>query len=322
MEYSNLVTYIQERCLEMTQKDKIVMLQSTISQLFEKEGRSISYIARLLDVDRSALSKQIRAWEMTQAQSTRLTPSNQKFANRHKQLIKSRYENNFSDNQIAEELNVSRDYLRNIVAKTPELHAAQVAYVNRLRNNAAERRQQKLDESSREYDFPEIDGEEWKEIMGYPGYFVSNKGRVKKYVARYKTYHLMQQSPNCKTGRMYVWLEGKGLQVSRLVGFAFVEGHSEDANTIEHRDGDVTNNDSNNLVWVSQATNNALAYQRGRVANKGYQRNGKFKKVVVDGKYEFKSIAACAKFLNISVTQLQRYLSGETKSTRKITLVY
>lgn len=306
----------------MTQKEKIVMLQSTISQLFEKEGRSISYIAKLLDVDRSLLSKQIRAWEMKQAQSSHLTPSNQKFANKHKQLIKSRYENNFSDNQIANELQVSRDYLRNIVAKTPELHEAQMAYVNRLKNNAEIRRQQILEQSSRQYDFPEIDGEEWKEIMGYPGFFVSNKGRIKKYAERYKTYYLLQQSPNSRNGRMYVWIQSRGLQVSRLVGFAFVKGYSEEANTIEHRDGDVTNNDASNLMWVSQAKNNTLAYQRGRTTNKGYQRNGRFKKIIVDDKYEFKSIAACAKFLGVSETQIQRYLSGETKTTRKIILVY
>lgn len=306
----------------MTQKEKIVMLQSTISQLFEKEGRSISYIAKLLDVDRSSLSKQIRAWEMNQAQSSHLTPSNQKFANKHKQLIKSRYENNFSDNQIADELRVSRDYLRNIVTKTPELHEAQMAYVNRLKNNAEMRRQQILEQSSRQYDFPEIDGEEWKEIMGYPGFFVSNKGRIKKYAERYKTYYLLRQSPNSRNGRMYVWIQNRGLQVSRLVGFAFVEGYSEEANTIEHRDGDVTNNDASNLMWVSQAKNNALAYQRGRTTNKGYQRNGRFKKIIVDNKYEFKSIAACAKFLGVSETQIQRYLSGETKTTRKIILVY
>ena len=36
----------------MTQKEKIEMLKETITFLYEKEGRSKSYISRLLCVDR------------------------------------------------------------------------------------------------------------------------------------------------------------------------------------------------------------------------------------------------------------------------------
>ena len=41
----------------MTQREKIFMLKSTIKYLFEKEGRSKSYISRVLEVDRKTLSQ-------------------------------------------------------------------------------------------------------------------------------------------------------------------------------------------------------------------------------------------------------------------------
>lgn len=44
----------------MTQKETINLYKTIISNLYEKEGRNISYIARLIGVDRSSLSKQIR----------------------------------------------------------------------------------------------------------------------------------------------------------------------------------------------------------------------------------------------------------------------
>lgn len=44
----------------MTQKDKIELLKDTIAYLYEKEGRSISYISRVLQLNRKELGIAIR----------------------------------------------------------------------------------------------------------------------------------------------------------------------------------------------------------------------------------------------------------------------
>ena len=43
----------------MTTEEKAEMLKSTISQLYSKEGRSISYISRLLEINRRTISAKI-----------------------------------------------------------------------------------------------------------------------------------------------------------------------------------------------------------------------------------------------------------------------
>ena len=76
----------------MTNREKIDLLKSTIEFLYTKEGRPKSYIARLLEVDRKVLTGIINEWGLIQANTYHLTPSNKKFINKHKQLIKSRLE--------------------------------------------------------------------------------------------------------------------------------------------------------------------------------------------------------------------------------------
>lgn len=305
----------------MTQKEKIRELKTTIQYLYEKEGRSKSYISRLLNVDRTALTKQIKEWNLVQANIHRLTPSNQKFANRNKLLIKSRYDRDISETQIAAELGVSRDYLRYIVERVDVLKKAQIDSMNRRKQRSKEKKENNMNSSSRNYSFEEIDGEIWKEILGHNGYYISNMGRVKKYVPTYDKYYLISQQINSRTGRVYVTINGSGLQIARLVGFAFVDGYSKERNTIDHIDNDKTNNKSCNLQWVSQSYNNKLSYDRGRSISVPYSKH-KFKNIVVDNKYEFKTIQALAKFLNVSWTQASRYLNGECKINRKIEIIY
>lgn len=306
----------------MTQKEKIVSLKDTIQFLYEKEGRPKAYIARLLMVDRSALSKQINAWGLVKANAYRMTPSNQKFANRHRQLIKSRFDHDVSESEIARELGVTRDYLRYIVSRTPELKEAKERYVERLHNNANTRRADLAAASKLDYDFEPIAGEKWRSILGHPEFEVSDFGRVRRYGKSYQRYYLRKPYTNPITGRLYISIEGKSFMLARLVAYAFVDGNSAESNTVDHIDGDIKNNRAKNLRWVSQGENNKHAYELGRVKNRAYQTNGKFKKIILDDKYEFKTIEALSRFLGVSPTQTQRYIKGETKFNRKIQFVY
>lgn len=306
----------------MTHKEKINILKDTIIKLYEQEGRSKSYISSLLNVDKRVLTYQIKEWNLKQKKIHRLTPSNQKFANKHRQLIKSRLDNNISQVEIAKELGVSRDYLRNIIHGDEGLNKINQEYLIRIKNQAIENKENKIENSSLEYNFVEIEGEIWKEILGYENYFISNFGRVKKYIKTYDSFILLKTTINPLSKREYVNINKTGLQVSRLVGFAFVEGHNQEKNTIDHINGNPLDNRAENLEWVSQSENNKRAYINGKKPHKSYSKNGKFKQVVVNNKYTFKTIVATAKFLGVSPTQVQRYIDGETKNDYNIKLIY
>lgn len=291
----------------MTQKEKIEMLKPTIVFLYEKEGRSKSYISRLLDVNRKDLTFYINEiWELNQAKIRYLKPSNQKFLNKNKEIIKKRLDSDIPINKIAFELNVKPDFLsRTIIPADITLSSALNSYKKRLKETAESNKIKKMKNSSRIYDFEEIENERWKEICGHKGYYISDFGRVKKLAKRYNEFYLIKSFPNKNNGRLYVRIEDKNLQVSRLVGFAFVEGKTNKKNTINHIDGDVSNNYYKNLEWLTQGENLKHSYDfLNRPKNKAYQ-NKKFKKILLDGK-EFSSYKELAAFLKKSETQIRR----------------
>lgn len=283
------------------------MLKPTIVFLYEKEGRSKSYISKLLDVNRKDLIFYINEiWELNQAKIKYLKPSNQKFLNKNKEIIKKRLDSNVPINQIAFELNVKPDFLsKTIISADVTLSLALNSYKKRLKDKAESNKIKKIKDSSRIYNFDEIKNERWKEIYGHKGYYISDFGRVKKLAKRYNKFYLIKSFPNKNNGRLYVRIGDKNLQVSRLVGFAFVEGKTNERNTINHIDGDVLNNYYKNLEWLTQGENLKHSYDfLNRPKNRAYQ-NKKFEKIFLDKK-EFNSYKELAIFLNKSETQIRR----------------
>lgn len=304
----------------MTQLEKMYELKNSISLLYEKEGRSISYIARLFNLDRIRLSKQIKEWEMKKANIKHVTPSTQKFINKNRELIISRLKNNLPITRIAKELNISRDRLNYILEVDEKLVKEKQEYdlrkINKKKATGQERN-----------NFEELPGEIWKEILGFPNYFVSNKGRFKKYLSTYDCFKLLTCTPNCKNGRLYVCLynekgERKNLMAARIVAHAFCDGYSKINNTVDHKDRDVGNNDAINLEWVPQSINNKRAYEKGKNISIRGGKHGKFKEIILNNKYHFKTIRALANFLEVSETQAHRYIDKETNFDGKIELVY
>lgn len=91
--------------------------------------------------------------------------------------------------------------------------------------------------------------QEWREIVGFDGYSVSNAGQVRNN----DTDRIMRLSTN-QRGFSYVGLMHRGVQykksVSVLVANAFVlTARSLEFNTPINLDGDKTNNQSSNLLW-------------------------------------------------------------------------
>lgn len=305
-------------------ENKIYDLKDTIVFLYEKEGRSKNYISKLLNLNRKLLTKIIDSeWKLVSPSGRRINPSNKKFLNRNKQLIKSKLDQDFTIKEIADILNVKSDYLTStIIIADDVLKKSLSDNMNRRSSKAIARKNKMIEDSSLNYNYEKIDGERWKDILGYQNYQVSDNGRIRKYIKTYDKYILLSLNKNIKSGYNYIKIDNNGLKVSRLVGFAFVDGYTKNNNTIEHKDNIRDNDHYTNLKWVSQGENNRLAYKKGRKKSYAYSRNGKFKEIIVDNKYKFKTITAFAKWANVCETQASRYISGESKYEKNIKLIY
>lgn len=310
----------------MKAAEKAEMLRNTIRQLYSNEGRSKSYISRLLEINRKTLAEKIREWNLPEPKPVRhLTPSSQKFLNKHRQLIKSRLDHDIPITEIADELGVSRDMLgRTIIGNDDVLKKARDDMKARAAARHEEYHSAAMGKSDLEYDYPKIAGEIWKPILGYSRYEISNYGRLRAYAKRYKAHYLIKQAPNKNNGRMYACIvsdsgERKNLLVARIVAHVFVPGHDEEHNTVNHKDGDIRNNAASNLEWVSQGENNTHSYKelgRSKVCGKRYE----FSKLVYQDRYEFKTVAAFARFIGKSETQARRYIDEPEKHNIKLVI--
>lgn len=287
-------------------------LKNAINQLYCKEGRTITYISKLFEINKNDLKIALKMWGFERG--IRVTPSIQKFLNANKEFIIARLKEGVSIKEIEALLHIS-NYNVNLLFKIDkDLAQAHQEYLQARNQKHSASGAKAKNESHLKYDITEIAGEKWIPILGYPGYEISNKGRVKNYSTRYKAYHLLKPSKNIKNGRLYVMLYNnkakEHLQIARLVGIYFCEGHSEIANTINHVDGNVENNDYTNLEWVSQSDNNKHAYDKlHRTINKGTTRWS----IIYQNQYHFKSVAAYARFIGKSETQARRYMDNPKK---------
>lgn len=113
----------------------------------------------------------------------------------------------------------------------------------------------------------EAKSEYWRLVIGDPLYQVSTHGRVKKiaHTVRYKdgrSYEAAERilDPKPKQGYPAVDLHTRGKTcVHTLVAEAFLGRKPKDARTVNHKDGDKTNNRPENLEWASYAENNRHA---------------------------------------------------------------
>lgn len=102
--------------------------------------------------------------------------------------------------------------------------------------------------------------EEWKDVVGYPGYQVSNLGRVKSLVKAYRrTDKILKPSPN-SVGYMLVQLypkprQRKSFLVHRLVMVTFQPNPVMEELDVNHKDLDINNNQISNLEWVMDKQN-------------------------------------------------------------------
>lgn len=117
-----------------------------------------------------------------------------------------------------------------------------------------------LKKSGDNKDFP---GEVWRELVEYPDYFISNKGRIKSKIRN----RIMYQREH--EGYVDVRIKDKdgrkrSPRVHRLVAEMFITKPDTDENLIvNHIDGDKLNNYADNLEWITYADNYHHAVELG-----------------------------------------------------------
>ena len=114
---------------------------------------------------------------------------------------------------------------------------------------------------------PDLQGELWNDIAGFPKYKVSNLGRIKSF--RRPKARILKAFINNK-GYQRVALtaenkESKRVLVSRIVAAAFCEKPFEECDTVDHIDGDKLNNHAENLRWMTSADNTRAYFAKQKM---------------------------------------------------------
>lgn len=308
-------------------REKIETLKDAITQLYCVEGKSLNYISGLFKLTRSTMTEIIKhEWKLEQRYVRQTTPKVQKQINKHKpMLIRMLSECVMTKSEICKELGIDRYLLRTMIDNDRELQAANEVFASRESEAEKYRRRiaKKIEEIEKEASVA-LEGEIWKPVLGYDGYSVSNMGRVMSHKNGYTQILKLGYNKRINMVEIALYKDGKPkmMKLHRLVALAFIPNPDNKA-TVNHKDGDRLNNTVDNLEWSTQTEQNVHKNDvLGRPIAKAYGRNGKFKVVVIDDKYTFKTLKAAAKFLGVSETQINRYVRGETKFDRKIELKY
>ena len=321
----------------LSSSQKADLLKDTIEFFYSKEGRSKSYISRVLNIDRKVLANKIKEWNLQEAPHKRhLTPSIKKFINKNRQLIKSRLDNNISISDIARELKCDRSKLYEIAFVYDDvLKKSFIDYQRRNKNfkNDSKKKATKEKLSSANPVVP-LKNEIWKEILGYPTYFVSNKGRFKRECkdnidSSISYSSLLNSFRNDNNNQLYISLKDSNnkkhnLNAARLVAFAFVDGHSKDKNIISFKDKDETNIDASNLYWKESDINSKQSIQPNNSKfekKRAIKENQRIKQIILikdEKKYSFKTLSALARFMNETELQIRRYLKEPKKHDLRI----
>ncbi len=169
----------------------------------------------------------------------------------------------------------------------------------------------------------------WSKIDGFENYSVSDNGEVRndkrdKLKAQRLNRYGYPITSIYKDGKAYTH------RVHRLVADAFVD-NPENKPQVNHKDGDKTNNNAENLEWVTGSENmkhavrtglfypesasnsNFIGCMKGRKNPAVSEANSKPVRVVETGE-EFKSIIACSKELGLSDRGICDVLNGRQKT--------
>lgn len=173
--------------------------------------------------------------------------------------------------------------------------------------------------------------ETWRPIKDFTNYECSNLGRIRskdRVIVRKdkrtdtRVGKILKPQPNKRSGYLQVNLYQKETKryckyVHVLVAETFLGDTT--SLTVNHKDGDITNNKVNNLELVTQSSNLKHSYTNlNRPINRpiGKRKGVVLKITCTNAIHKFKNIAECGRFINLSPTQVRRLIIGECKNSK------
>lgn len=160
----------------------------------------------------------------------------------------------------------------------------------------------------------------WKDITGFPGYQVSNRGQIRGFRDFHgnitNNFRILNPRIN-KDGYYELTIytsDHKKVtkRIHRLVANAFLGEHSD--LVVNHIDGIKTNNVVENLEFVTAERNSTLASQMGLYKTRAVR--------IVETGEEFDSIKSCAAAINGHPSDINHAISGKIKSVNGLTFEY
>lgn len=109
-------------------------------------------------------------------------------------------------------------------------------------------------------------GEQWREMPGFPGYFVSSLGRVRGKKGAVMKPSITRRGYQ-KVGAFTEGGRKHNLEIHRMVALSFLGAPPEGKPVAAHGDGNPLNNRLDNLRWASHVENAADREAHGRTAH-------------------------------------------------------
>lgn len=159
----------------------------------------------------------------------------------------------------------------------------------------------------------------WKDITGFPGYQVSDHGRVRTYnkvtsnamyaKRKWKDRILKQKVSKDKCCRVSLWKDGKEhiALVHRLVANEFCGRNIDTDLTVNHKDGNRMNNHADNLEWMTKGDNIRYGFENGQYALR-------VATTLVDedeNYYHFKSKTSASEYIGRSITYISKHKNSD-----------
>lgn len=161
--------------------------------------------------------------------------------------------------------------------------------------------------------------EQWKVIEAAPNYLISNKGQIKSIARNGRPERILNTHVRTRDGYEELSLclgsrsNVKKYKVHRLVAETFIP-NPDNKLEVNHKDGNKSNNNLDNLEWVTRSENAKHAFQTGLAFKTSntlidqFDTQGNFIK-------RWDSITEASKVLNISRTQIYNVLLGRKHKT-------
>lgn len=154
--------------------------------------------------------------------------------------------------------------------------------------------------------------EEWRTIVSFPNYEVSDQGRVRNKITGYMLKPLLNND-----NYLYVDLYKEAQKpvhnrIHRLVADAFL-GPQPNL-VVNHIDGDKHNNDLSNIEWVTPKENSTLAAKAGLYKTSPV-------KIIQTGE-KFRSVKECAMAIGSHPSDINHVISGASTSLKGLTFEY